>query len=322
LKLTDTALQTYGRGFAPDARPTFAAVVAHLSKEFIRPYQGATRWAAYFRYKRPAGSSGKEVQQQLHAARQDCLDDNIPVDNLSPAEHLFYVYQLSLSAAQSAQFLASLSSNPRASDDYLRSLAPDDDADRRESLAAPQGSEARTACFQLRVTLIEAFLDHDNGDHGQGGSARAAVATAATGTLEDPSPPPGRAGVPVPNPAAAGRGAPRSQWDAQVYDRECRLEVARADRILASKAANGKAMPPPEYFGSNTLHLEANKKRFLSRKANGECFACPEGELQAGVHFKDCRQHGKEASTQQRMDPAHRVAGSAMPVGRGYGQGY
>ena len=323
LKLTDTALQAYSRGFAADSRPTFAAVVAQLSKEFIRPYQGATRWAAYFRYKRPAGSSGKEVKQQLHAARQDCLDDNIPLDSLSPAEHLFYVYQLSLSAAQSAHFLASLSSNPQASDDYLRSLTPGEETDRRESLTVPQNSDARTACFQLRVTLIEAFLDHDNGDPGHGGTARAAVTSADT--LEDPSPrtPGSWAGgveVVTPDAAAAGR-SPQTTLDVQVFDRECRLNVARANRILASKDST-KPMPPPEYCGSNPQHLEANKKRFLARQAKGECFACPEGELQHGVNFLHCKQHGREATTQQRLDPAHRVTGSIVPVGRNYGQGY
>ena len=98
--------------------------------------------------------------------------------------------------------------------------------------------------------------------------------------------------------------------------------VARADRILASKDTSSKPMPPPEYCGSNTQHLEANKKRFLARQDKGECFACPEGELQHGVNFLHCKQHGREASTRQRLDPAHRVTGAAMPAGRGYGQGY
>ena len=39
------------------------------------------------------------------------------------------------------------------------------------------GSEARTALFQLRVALVEVFLDHDNGDGGHGGGAWAAVTT-------------------------------------------------------------------------------------------------------------------------------------------------
>ncbi len=73
-------------------------------KTFIKPYQGASLWSAYFRFKRPAGSSDKEVKQQLHSARQACLDDGIPVDDLSPAEHLYYIYQLSLSPSQSSSW--------------------------------------------------------------------------------------------------------------------------------------------------------------------------------------------------------------------------
>ena len=40
-----------------------------------------------------------------------------------------------------------------------------------------QNSAERTACFERRVTLIEAFLDHDNGDAGLGGTGRAALTT-------------------------------------------------------------------------------------------------------------------------------------------------
>ncbi len=54
LKLTGDALQAYSQHFTPDASPTFEEVAAQLAKTFIKPYQGASRWSAYFRYKRPA----------------------------------------------------------------------------------------------------------------------------------------------------------------------------------------------------------------------------------------------------------------------------
>ncbi len=141
-------------------------MAAHLSKDFIKQYQGAMRWSVFFQFRRAPGSSGKEVKQLLHNARQGCLDDGIPLDDLSPAEHLCYIYQLSLSPAQSAQFLATLSSNLLASDNYMLALTPAGKpaADCRASVAGPNGSAARTALFQLRVSLIEAFLDHDNGE--------------------------------------------------------------------------------------------------------------------------------------------------------------
>jgi hypothetical protein len=136
LKLTGVALQAYSQHFTPDASPTFEEVAAQLAKTFIKQYQGAShRWNAYFRFKRLAGSSGKEVKQQLHSARQACLD----VDDLSPAEHLYYIYQLSLSPSQSAQFLATLSSNSLASNDYLRTLTAAGAADRRASVAGRAG---------------------------------------------------------------------------------------------------------------------------------------------------------------------------------------
>jgi hypothetical protein len=39
-------------------------VEASLTKTFIKPYQGAARWSAFFLLKLLAGSSGKEVKQQ------------------------------------------------------------------------------------------------------------------------------------------------------------------------------------------------------------------------------------------------------------------
>ncbi len=93
MKLEGAALQCYSQGLAQDASPTFAAVAAHLSKDFIKPYQGAVRWSAFSLFLRAPGSSGKEVKQLLHNAHQGRLDDGIPLDNLSPAQHLCYIYQ-------------------------------------------------------------------------------------------------------------------------------------------------------------------------------------------------------------------------------------
>jgi hypothetical protein len=53
--------------------------------------------------------------------------------------------------------LASVSSNPLASDEQLRSLTPTGKADRRGSVAGVLSS-AQTALFLLRVFLVEAFL--------------------------------------------------------------------------------------------------------------------------------------------------------------------
>jgi hypothetical protein len=255
LKLEGPALQAYHHGFTADANPTFAEVAAHLSKIYITPYQGAVRWSAFFRFKRTSGSSGKEVKQQLQNARQGCLDEGIPLDELSPAEHLYYIYQLSLSPAQSSQFLASLSSNAQASDDYLRTLTPTGPADRRASVAEPPSSAARTALFQLRVALIEAFLDHDCGDAGQDGGGRAAVTTGSTDEPAAGSAGPGAGG------ARPGDGG-RVDTPSPPSETECRLLLARADRDRASLA-------PPEYLGTNNTHKAANKAELKKRRDGG-----------------------------------------------------
>ena len=300
LKLTGDALLAYNQRFTPDASPTFEEVAAQLAKVFITPYQGAARWSSYFRYKRPAGSSGKEVKQQLHSARQACLDDGIPVDDLSPAEHLYYIYQLSLSPSQGAQFLASLSSNPMASDDYLRTLTPPGAADRRASVAGRAGSEPRTALFQLRVALVEAFLDHDNGDRVHGGGARAAVATGSPDVSSEPAT--------LPNTARPGSGpsGPPPPPGSEISETECRLRLARAQVDRSSK----ESKRPPEYFGPNPLHEAANRTEHEKRRVSGACYACLNGRVQYGVFHLDCEQHGRRATNQQRTDPSLRVPGA------------
>lgn len=312
LKLSGDALVSYSQVFG-EANPTFGAVVALLAKEFILPYQGATLWSAYYRYKRKAGSSGKEVQRDLLNARQAMLDDGIPVDNLSPDEVKFYIYLLALSSAQSSQFLATLSSNSGASDDYLRSLTPTTEGDRRVSVEGPTNSAERTACFGLRVTLIEAFLDHDHGNSDQGGKARVA---AADGTLDDA---PGSPGIRDPRGTDGGPAPSIGGPLPSISELECRLRVARADRIMAAKG-NGQPLsaplPPPEYRGTNDKHEAANKAEFVKRRDCGACFACLMKDVQYDLPFTMCPQHGLGTTSLQRKDNARRVKGAAGPGGR------
>ena len=298
LKLTGDALQAYSQHFTPDASPTFEEVAAQLAKTFIKPYQGATRWSAYFRFKRPAGSSGKEVKQQLHSARQACLDDGIPVDDLSPAEHLYYIYQLSLSPSQSAQFLATLSSNALASDDYLRTLTPSGAADRRASVAGRTGSEPRTALFQLRVALVEAFLDHDNGDGGHSGGARAAVTTGSPDVQSEPAVRTASA-----HSGSGGTSGPTLPPWPEISDIECKLRLARGDRDRSSK-------PLPEYNGPNSLHEAANRAELAKRRQSGACYACLNSRVQYDLFHLDCPQHGRGATHKQRTDKALCVPGA------------
>ena len=108
----------------------------------------------------------------ITSTRQAAVAHDIPVDAMSAAETRYYLHQLALTPTQAPQFLAQLSGNPLASDSYLRTLRTP--ADRRSSLETPLNSPARTACFELRCTLVEAFFEHA----GRADQARAAVATA------------------------------------------------------------------------------------------------------------------------------------------------
>jgi hypothetical protein len=192
----------------------------------------------------------------LQSARQACLDDGIPVDDLSPAEHLYYIYQLSLSPVLGV-------SNSLASDDYLRTLTHSGAADRRASVAGRMGSEPRTALFQLRVALVEAFLDHDNGDGGHGGGAGAAVTMGSADVPSDPAPPA--------DPAHAGTGGTEGP---EISEMECRLRLARAERERSSKT-------PPEFNGPNPLHEAANCAELEKRRLRGACYACLNGMVTA-----------------------------------------
>jgi hypothetical protein len=103
-----------------------------------------------------------------------------------------------------------------------------------------KSSAARTALLQLRMSLIEVFLNHDNCDAGQGGAARALVATAVT-----------------PNPAEPGSGGTDSTLpplEIEPWVTECRLRVACTDRTDAP-------LPPPEYYRINSepKHAKAYK---------------------------------------------------------------
>jgi hypothetical protein len=278
LKLTGPALQWYDHGFTPEAKPTTADVVAHLAKEFIKSYQGASLFGAYYQYERTAGCSGRDVKRDLNKARQAMRDDGIPVDDISPSEVRYYLYQLALSTAQASQFLATLSSNALASDDYLQSLTPPPEGSRRESLARPQNSEARTACFDLRVALIEAFLDHDHGDQGHGGKARAAATTGTPADTPGPNTPP-------PTQPLAPANPPGDQ------DREARVRSLKAE--WSKRGRNTER--PPQYHGSNDTHLAANSATFAERKAAQACFGCREDQLVPGQRHWECKFHGQDA---------------------------
>jgi hypothetical protein len=220
------------------------------------------------------------------------------VDDLSPAEHLYYIYQLSLSPSQSAQFLATLSSNSLASDDYLRTLTPTGAADRRASVAGRAGSELRTALFQLRVALVEAFLDHDNGDGGHSGGARAAVTTGSPDVHSEPA-----VHTDSVHSGSGGTSGPAAPPWPEISDIECKLRLARGDRDRSSK-------PLPEYNGPNSSHEAANRAELAKRRQSGACYACLNSRVQYDLFHLECPQHGRGATHKQRTDKALCVPGA------------
>jgi len=294
LKLGGRALRLYSLQFpGPETKPTVDEVAAFLSKEFVQKYRAAKLFSDYFQHKRKTGSAGRDVQCDLNTAWQAMRDEGIPVDNMSPEEQRYYLYQLALTSTQSAQFLASLSSNALASDDYLRSLTPPSEGDRRTSLARPQNSKARIACFRLRVTLIEAFLNHDHGDPGQGRGARAAV---TAGTPIDPTGAVPSQGTASPLPPLTASTAPGGSVQ------EARLRALKAEWDL-----RGHNTTPPLYHGRNDTHRAANSATFAERKARQACFGCREDQLVPGQMHWECKFHGKDAPESSRKE---RVQGS------------
>jgi hypothetical protein len=191
LKLTGAAHAYYAEHYAAEDEPALfeAAAMAALSSEFGAKYEEAKLWSAVFQYRRRPGLSGKDVQRALAKARQEMQAAGIPAHR-SAAEDLYYILELTLSAIQRPLFLATLSSRADVSHTALQSLTPNLDAGRRESLTRPQHSGVeRTRLFEVRLSLIEAFLDHDLGEHGAGGTARAAATCGGPDGSTDSTPP-------------------------------------------------------------------------------------------------------------------------------------
>jgi hypothetical protein len=137
------------------------------------------------------------------------------------------------------------------------------------SVAEPPSSAARTALFQLRVALIEAFLDHDCGDAGPDEGGRAAV---TTGSTDEPAAGPGAGGDRPGDGGSVDTPSPPSET-------ECRLLLAPADRDRASLA-------PPEYLGTDNTH---NKAELQKRRDCGSCHACRMGLVKYNLfHLNAC----------------------------------
>jgi hypothetical protein len=153
LKLTGPARAHYYGRYSDHDEPTLLAAMAHLSSEFGAKYEEAKLWAGVYQFKRKPGCPGKDVTRSLAANRQKMLAAGIPAAR-SEAEDLYYLHELSLTAAQLAVLLAQLSGCADVSDAHLQHLTGVPDETRRESLMpALNSSDERTELFTTRLSL-------------------------------------------------------------------------------------------------------------------------------------------------------------------------
>jgi hypothetical protein len=299
LKLTGPARAHYYGRYTDNDEPTLLAAMAHLSCEFGAKYGEAKLWAGVYQFKRKPGCPGKDVTRALAAQRQKMLAAGIPTAR-SEAEDMYYLHELSLTAAQLAVFLAQLSGRADVSDAHLQRLMGAPDGTRRESfLPALTSSDERTELFETRLGLIVAFLDHDPGEPGHGGTAR--VATTSETPDDNPSPVP------------PARPPPPSTSCTPPANREAVVLALKADW----DARRTRAGHAPRYYGprqgDNSAFLTRNAAVFTERQANRECFGCTPEQLAAQGHIPhwECKHHGQDAS---ETDRALRVPGSGREV--------
>ena len=288
LKLRDPARAYLNRRYptAGAEQPDLLEALAYLASEFGPRYEESQLMAGYYKYQRKRGDTGNDVMRALTAARERIRAAGIPAVRDEAEDH-YYVLEWSLTAAQRTLFLSQLSADRDASDACLKSLTGASDASRRGSFApAPASSDARTQLFKTRVERLEAFLVHDKGADGHGGTARAATTTGTPG-----------------DPAAVADPAPQPPYG----DRAAVVLRLKAQHTTRGAAAD---KPPPRYYGTaERPETQRNAATFAARKAAQACFGCTPAQLaaQGDIPHWECRHHGQDASD---ADRSNRVPGS------------
>ena len=189
LKLRDPARAYLNRRYPVNdpGAPLVLEAIAYLSSEFGPKYEESQLFAAYYRLLTKRGTPGAEIKRALTAARERMRAAGIPVVR-DEAEDQYYILELCLTAAQRTLFLSQLSARPEASDAYLKSLTGVADEARRGSFSpALTSSPERAQLFQTRLKCIEAFLQHETGEEGHNGTARAATTAGLPDAPADPT---------------------------------------------------------------------------------------------------------------------------------------
>ena len=212
----------------------------------------------------------------------------------SPAEDQYYLLELSLTAAQLPTFLAQLSSREDVSHARLQSLMGKNDGNRRESVVTQTSSDERAKLFETRVALITAFLNHDAGEPGRGGAARAAA------TCGQPS---------EPTPARQARSPSPIQSSAASTSTPAIVKALKADWGNRQKREGTPQRYHGPRQGENSEFLSHNAATFAERIKTRSCFGCtPEqAAAQGPIPHWECKHHGQHASD---ADRAARVPGS------------
>ena len=288
LKLAGSARAHHYCKYPDTTEPEILEALAHLASEFGAKYAEAKLWAGVYQFHRKPGSPGKDVTRALAANRQRMLAAGIPAVR-SAAEDQYYTLELCLTTLQLPIFLTQLSSREDLSDTHLQSLLGAATGNRRDSLMpALTSSDERTRLFEARLVLLVAFLDHDPGEPGHGGQARAA---ATSGLPADPTP---AATLPsLPAPSAADRKA-----------------VVLTLKAQHTKRGQDTDKPPPRYYGTvEDPDGTRNAATFAERRALRACYGCTPAQFaaQGAIPHWECRHHGQDASDAER---AIRVSGS------------
>ena len=313
IKLKGNAARWFQTAFpdASDACPPWADLQGALLHYFTRRYTAAGAYIALHGARRLPGSTGPEAVQRVAELVLALSLKGVPLA-AGPNEQLAYVYQNQLSEEEFSRWSAAANAHHAVSDAALATLESTAAADRGTTSRLSCSGATREHWFQGRAEHLRSFLmDQARAPGGGGTPARAAV-VAADGTADGPV-----VTVVGPVPTAAGAAGHRSVPGGASTDLlECRLRVARADLIAAAQGhqqPRGKALPPPEYYGANPQHQDANSAEFRGRREKDECFACTMSDIQRGLHFLSCSRHGTGATWKSREDPLRRVKGAALP---------
>ena len=304
IKLRAKAKSWYENTFQADTFPPWGQLTSGLQRRFGLRYAAAEAWTQLCAATRQPNESGPGALQRLQELQRTLARLGVP-SNPGPIERMCYLLQQQLTSDERTRWIAAANATADVSDDAIHDLeaaaTPELTAKGRQSLAV----EERDPWFRPRLEHLTTFLrDQPNSPGGRCPPARAAA------LVETVGPPGASDSATLENPAPLASTT-------EITDGECRVRVARADRIDASlglRQPKGTPLPPPEYFGPNPQHEAQNKGEFEKRKTLGVCFTCPNKWVTYTQNHLDCPYHGTAAPSSKRNQGEYRVKGA----GRSY----